>query len=70
MKRSVVIPLILLGYLGVMSYLGRGEFFAGNYLFYFGIIGATLVIIWLLHINLKMREKKREERDSDSNQAG
>ena len=61
MKRSVVIPMILLVYLAVMSYLGRGELFAGHYLFYFGIIGATLLIIWLLHINLKMREKKREE---------
>ncbi|MDE6652555.1 MAG: hypothetical protein K2K08_09185 [Paramuribaculum sp.] len=61
MKRSVVIPLILLVYLAVMSYLGRGELLAGHYLFYFGIIGATLLIIWLLHINLKMREKKREE---------
>ena len=70
MKRSVVIPMILLVYLAVMSYLGRGELFAGHYLFYFGIIGATLLVIWLLHINLKMREKKRKERDGDSGQAG
>lgn len=67
MKRSTVIPLILLVYLAVMSYMGRGEFLAGNYLFYFGIIGATLVIIWLLHINLKMREKKREEDKKNQN---
>ena len=67
MKRSTVIPLILLVYLAVMSYMGRGEFLAGNYLFYFGIIGATRVIIWLLHINLKMREKKREEDKKNQN---
>ncbi|MDE5836480.1 MAG: hypothetical protein K2H50_05700 [Paramuribaculum sp.] len=67
MKRSTVIPLILLVYLAVMSYMGRGEFLAGNYLFYFGIIGATLLIIWLLHINLKMREKKREEDKKNQN---
>ncbi|MDE5821657.1 MAG: hypothetical protein K2H63_04125 [Paramuribaculum sp.] len=67
MKRSTVIPLILLVYLAVMSYMGRGEFLAGNYRFYFGIIGATLLIIWLLHINLKMREKKREENKKNQN---
>lgn len=67
MKRSTVIPLILLVYLAVMSYMGRGEFLAGNYLFYFGIIGATLLIIWLLHINLKMRDKKREEDKKNQN---
>lgn len=63
MKRSTVIPAILLVYLAVMSYIGRGEFLAGNHLFYFGTIAATLLVIWLLHINLKMREKRRDERD-------
>lgn len=61
MKRSTVIPAILLVYLAVMSYIGRGEFLAGNYLFYFGTIAATLLVIWLLHINLKMRERMREQ---------
>ena len=61
MKRSVVIPVILLIYLGVMSYIGRGELFAGHYLFYFGVIGITLVVIYLLHLTLKKREKMREQ---------
>ncbi len=61
MKRSVVIPFILLIYLGVMSYIGRGEFLAGHYLFYFGVIGLTLVVIYLLHLTLKKRERMREQ---------
>lgn len=61
MKRSVVIPVILLIYLGVMSYIGRGELFAGHYLFYFGVIGVTLVVIYLLHLTLKKRERMREQ---------
>lgn len=65
MKRSTVIPLIMLVYLAVMSYIGRGEFFAGHYLYYFGIIGISLVIIVLLHFSLKRRERLRRERESD-----
>lgn len=59
MKRSVVIPGVLLVYLGVMSYIGRGELMAGHYLYYFGIIGITLLAIFLLHLNLRRRERNR-----------
>ncbi len=59
MKRSTFVPLLLLIYLGVMSYIGRGEFFAGNYLYYFGIIGLTLAAIIALHFVLKRRERMR-----------
>lgn len=62
MKRSVVIPAILLIYLVVMSYIGRGEFFAGHYLYYFGIIGITLVAIILLHFTLRRRERNRNQK--------
>ncbi len=58
MKKSTYIPLILLVYLGVMSYIGRGEFFAGNYLYYFGIIGITLLC-------MKKRDKLRREREEN-----
>lgn len=57
MKRSTFVPLLLLAYLAVMSYIGRGELKAGHYLYYFGIIGVTLVCIALLHIVLKRRGK-------------
>ena len=53
MKKSTWLPLLLLIYLAIMCYIGRAEFYAGNYLFYFGIIGATLLCIILLHIFLK-----------------
>ena len=64
MKKSTYIPLLLLVYLGVMSYIGRGEFFAGHYLYYFGIIGATLLCIILLHF-MKKRDSLRREREKD-----
>ncbi len=64
-KRSTVIPIMLLIYLGVMAYIGRGEFQAGNYIYYFGIIGVTLLCIFLLHIFLRKRERLRNERESD-----
>ena len=58
-RRSTIIPLLLLAYLGVMAYIGRGELLVGNYLYYFGIIGATLACILALHLVLKRREKMR-----------
>ena len=56
-KKSTWLPILLLIYLAVMAYIGRGEFFAGNYLYYFGIIGATLLCIVLLRILLIKRGK-------------
>lgn len=66
MKRSTTLPLIFLAYLAVMSYVGREEFYQGHYLYYFGIIGATLVVIVLLHFTLKRRERLRREREDDT----
>lgn len=54
--RSTWLPVLLLAYLAAMSYIGRGELAAGNYLYYFGIIVITLVIIIALHFVLKKRE--------------
>ena len=65
MKKSTYIPLLLVVYLGVMSYIGRGEFLAGNYLYYFGIIGITLLCIILLHFFMKKRDKLRRQREED-----
>lgn len=65
MKRYNVIPAILAAYLLVMCYIGRAEFFAGNYIYYFGIIGATLVCIIALRFSLKRRDKLRREREDD-----
>lgn len=62
LRRSTFIPLILLVYLGVMSYIGFHEYQEGNYLYYFGVIGVTLAIIALLHFFLKKRERQRGRR--------
>ena len=66
-KKSTLLPLVLIGYLGGMAYVGRHELEAGNYLYYFGIIGASLVCIVLLHFSLKRRERLRREREDDIN---
>ena len=63
--RSTLIPAVLLVYLGFMSYIGFGEFRAGNYLYYFGVIGASLLSIVLLHFSLRRRERLRREREDD-----
>lgn len=65
LKRSTVIPLCLLAYLAVMSYIGYPEFQKGNYLYYFGIIITTLCVILLLHFAMKKRERLRSEREQD-----
>lgn len=65
MKRSTIIPLALLAYLGVMSYIGLPKYYAGDYLGYFGIIIGTLIVIVLLHFALKRRERLRQEREED-----
>lgn len=61
LRRSTVLPLVLLIYLAVMAYIGRGELAAGRYLYYFGIIGFTLLAITFLHIVLRTRERRRAE---------
>ncbi len=65
MKRSTIIPLALLAYLGVMSYIGLPKYYAGDYFGYFGIIIGTLIVIVLLHFALKRRERLRQEREED-----
>lgn len=63
--KSTFLPLILLAYLGVMSYIGYQGYRAGRMsaTYYFGIIAITLVVITLLHIFLKKREKYRKSDD-------
>lgn len=70
LKKSTVIPIALLFYLAFMSWVGRDYFLAGDYLFYFGVIGATILCIIALHFSLKRRERLAAERrkDLDSNQ--
>ena len=62
MKRSTWIPALLLIYLAVMSYIGRGELAAGNYLYYFGLICLTLLCILLLHLHLRRVARQKDDR--------
>ncbi len=61
-QRYNIIPLLLLLYLAVMAYIGRGMLTDGRTLEYFGIIGATLVAITLLRVVLKKRDRHRRSR--------
>lgn len=58
-RRSTVITVILLAYLSVMAYIGRGELAAGHYTYFFGIIVVTLACIILLNIFMRRRENSR-----------
>ncbi|MCM1223324.1 MAG: hypothetical protein NC548_53615 [Lachnospiraceae bacterium] len=68
-KRSTLIPSILAIYLAVMAYIGYDEYASGKMsaLYYFGVIGITLLILVLLHFNLKRRERLQKERIEDMN---
>ncbi len=63
MKKSNVIPALLLIYLAVISAIGFPKLLSGEFspLFYFGIIALTLGVIWLLRRNLLSRERKHRK---------
>ena len=63
--RSTLIPSILLVYLAVISYFGYIEYAAGKSspLYFYGIIATTLVVIFLLHLTLRRKERLRNRRD-------
>lgn len=67
MKKSVWLPLVLLVYLAVMASIGWREYSLGitSALYYYGTIAITLIVIVLLHFNLKKRERLRKEREDD-----
>lgn len=69
MKRSTIIPVVLGLYLAVMASIGWGDYAAGrtSATFYWGVIAVTLVVLVLLHLNLKRRERYRRERLDDIN---
>ena len=66
-KRSILIPALLLVYLGVMSVMGWKKYATGDMSAteYFGVIALTLAAIVLLYFNLKRRERMRAERLAD-----
>ena len=66
-KRSTLIPLVLAVYLAVMASIGYKEYAAGQMsaLYYYGVIAVTVIILVMLHFNLKHREKLKKEREDD-----
>lgn len=64
-KRSVVFPIIMLIYLAAMAWLGRDRIARGEYLYYYGIVGVSLVIILLLFLSLRKKEQLRERREQE-----
>ena len=68
-KRSVVFPIIMLAYLIAMAWIGRDRLERGEYLYYFGIIGVSLIIIVLLYFSLRKKEQLRERRQQQQEEA-
>ena len=68
-KRSVIFPIIMLIYLGAMAWIGRDRLARGEYLYYFGIIGISLLIIVLLYFSLRKKEQLRDRREQEQEQA-
>ena len=64
-KKSKLIPAILLIYLCIMAYKGREKLLAGSYLEYFGILVVTLLCIVILHFTLRKQEQVRERRQQE-----
>ena len=69
LKRSTVIPAILLVYLAVMASIGYPAYAEGRTrpLEYFGIIAITLMVVVLLHFNIKRRDRLQRERQERLN---
>lgn len=62
--RHILYPLIMLIYLGVMAWIGRDRLLVEkNYLYYFGVIAADLVVIFGVYFFVKKRDKLREKSD-------
>lgn len=64
LRRSTVIPALLIAYLATMAYIGWPEYASGRAsgLYYWGLIILTLAVIFLLHLNLKKREQKKDNK--------
>lgn len=64
LKKSIVIPVVLLIYLAVMSVIGWQNWQAGKFgsLYYFGLMALTLLCIVLLHFSLRRRERQRQDK--------
>ncbi len=62
MKRNILIPLILIIYLGVVAYYTYPHYVAENNLKeFFAIIGLNIIVLLILHLLFRRRDKQRYE---------
>lgn len=64
-KKSVIFPIVMLAWLAVMAWMGRDRLERGEYLYYFGIIGISLIIILLLYLSLRKKEQLQQRREEE-----
>ena len=55
----------MLAYLAAMAWIGRDRLARGEYLYYFGIIGISLLIIVLLYFSLRKKEQLQRRREEE-----
>lgn len=68
-KRSTVIPLCMLLYLGVMAWVGRQNMH-DDPTYYWVVMGVSLLIIVGLYFALRRKEQLRERREREENTYG
>jgi TRAP-type uncharacterized transport system fused permease subunit len=67
-KKTILIPAMLLVYLIVMATLGYPDFARGksSAAEYFGTIAISLLAIVLLYFNFRYRDRLRQKRDAEN----
>gem|GEM_PF-183886 len=64
-KQSVIVPVCLAIYLGIMAYIGRDNFTSDNKFTYYSVLAVSLVIIVILHFVLRKKEHLRQRRQEE-----
>lgn len=67
-RRSLLLPLVLLAYLAVMAWVGRGNLTNGNSTQYFITLGVSLAVVAALHFALRRKEKLQRQRQQEAEQ--
>lgn len=67
LKKSILLPAALLIYTLVLAYLGRDMIENGGKIEYLATLGISLLIIVLLHIVLKKKEKTKDKNNKTYN---
>lgn len=68
LKKSILLPVALLIYTLVLAYLGRDMIENDGKIEYLATLGISLLIIVLLHIVLKKKEKTKDKNNKNIQQ--